>query len=248
MVDATFEFYGEPFWDWKYGDLQGPEPVILVMEVDDEVVGCTHYLKVPYQLGGRELVGLAGGDLYVKPEQRRQHLSTELSLQGRRIVTESMPEAGFVVIFTWEALGSHYEKLLGYTRLDVAHHQWTKRLDWAPQLERLAESNPQLIEDYPRLADVHHRLRLEVGGAPPLELEVGAGGFTPEPPAELPVIRIRAPGPDSLKIRESGSPRVWAVAKVLGGQWRVSGSIGVVREALAVSDAYARVLRSLRKG
>jgi hypothetical protein len=248
MIDGAFGFYGGPFWDWKYGDPDGPQPVIMITEADGDVIGCSHYLKVPYQLGGgREMLGLAGGDLFVKPEARRRHVATELSLESRKIVTATEPEATFVVMFTWDALGAHYEKLLGYTRLDVSQRQWSKRLDWGPQSERLAEASPRLVTKYPGLARAHHGLRLEVGGAPPLDVVVGPDGFRAGPISGLPVIRIRAKGPETLSIRESGLPAVWAVAAVIGRRFQVSGSRRAIREALSVAGAYARVLRILRR-
>jgi hypothetical protein len=179
IVDGAFGFYGGPYWQWKYADPGGPDAVIMLAEEGAEIVGCNHYLVVPYQLGEHTLTGLAGGDLFVNPEFRRQHIATDLSLESRMLVTEAHPEADFVVMFTWQALGSHYEKLLGYTKLEPGYQQWSKRLSWEPQLARLTEANEGLLTKHPGLARANHALRLEVKGAPPLDLKVGPEGFTP---------------------------------------------------------------------
>lgn len=248
MVDGAFDYYSGPYWEWKYADPGGPESVIMVAEDGDEVVGCNHYLVMPYQLGSeRELTGLAGGDLFVNPDLRRRNIATDLSLEGRKVVAEAHPEADLVVMFTWQALGSHYENLFSYTKVKPGYRQWAKRLSWTTQLARLTEANGGLVAGHPVLAGVDHILRLDVRGAPPLELRVSREGFTPGPPDHLPVIRLRASSPEMLSIDRSKWPLFWVLAAIITGRWRVSGSPRAIREAMSVAAAYLDALRILRK-
>lgn len=246
IVDGAFGFYGGPYWQWKYADPGGPDAVIMLAEEGAEIVGCNHYLVVPYQLGEHTLTGLAGGDLFVNPEFRRQHIATDLSLESRMLVTEAHPEADFVVMFTWQALGSHYEKLLGYTKLKPGYQQWSKRLSWEPQLARLTEANEGLLTKHPGLARANHALRLEVKGAPPLDLKVGPEGFTPGRPDGIPKVRLRVSGPDALSFGRSGVPLVWMVAAILTRRWRFGGSPKALRQATSVIAAYREALRTLK--
>lgn len=243
MIDGAFRFYGAPFWHWKYADPDGPRSVIVVAEVDDAVVGCSHYLALDFHVGGgRTMSGLVGGDLFVIPEHRRAHVASELSLMAREIAASSHPEAAFVTMLTWRALGRHYERLLGYTRLDPGFRQWTKRLDWEGPVERLARRNPDLVERHPRLAGADHTLRLEIAGSPPLDLHVGPEGFTPASSAGSPgvVVRVRRPG--------ALSGRTWlSLARAVTRRWiTIGGSAKSIREAVSVSGAYLEMLSSLR--
>lgn len=247
MVDGAFGYYGGPYWQWKYADPGGPDAVIMIAEEGGDVVGCNHYLVVPYQLGSKDtLTGLAGGDLYVNPELRRQHIASDLSLESRMFVTDAHPEADFVVMFTWRALGSHYEKLLGYTKLKPGYRQWSKHLSWKPQLARLAEANDGTVTKHPGLARANHALRLEVKGAPPLDLKVGPEGFTPGKPDDLPTVRLRVSGPDALSFGRSNVPLFWMIAAILTRRWRFWGSPKAIRQATSVIAAYREALRALK--
>jgi hypothetical protein len=248
MVDGAFNYYGEPYWGWKYASPRGPEAMIMIAEEAGEVVGCNHFLVMPYQLGGeRTLTGLAAGDLYVNPELRRQHIASDLSLDSRMVITETRPDADFVVMFTWQDLGSHYEKLLGYTKLKPGYRQWSKRITWKPQLGRLTEANTAMVARHANLARMNHHLRLEVKGSPPLDLNVGPEGFTAGPSDGLPTLRLRLSGPEALSFGRSRLPLFWMFAVIVTGRWRLWGSLKAIREAMSVPAAYRDALQALKR-
>jgi hypothetical protein len=248
MVDGTFDYYGEPYWEWKYADPGGPDALIMIADEEGDVVGCNHYLVMPYQLGGeRTLTGVAAADQYVNPDLRRRHIASDLTLESRMVISETRPDADFVVMFTWQELGTHYEKLLGYTKLKPGYRQWSKRLAWKPQLERLAEANAALVARHPNLARVSHQLRIEVKGSPPLDLEVGPEGFTPGTSDDLPRPRLRVAGPDALSFGRSKLPLFWAIAAIVTGRWRLWGSARAIRQAISVVAAYRYALQALKR-
>ncbi len=248
MIDRAFGYYGGPYWTWKYADTEGARSVIVIAEEDQQVVGCCHYLRVDYHLGDRGPVpALFGGDLLVEPGVRRRHISTELSLTGRQIVAEVHPEAELVALYTWRELGAHYERLLGYARVKPAFNQWSKRLTWKSQLERLKEYNKDLLLRNPDLAHVDHVLQLKLDGAPELILEVGPRGFRPVCASERPMISIVARSVKDLPTGFSVSTLVSILLALISRRLRFRGSFSAFREAYAVRGAYVNLAKTLTR-
>jgi len=244
MVDDSFRYYGGPYWHWKYARSDGPPAVVIVADIEGEIVGCGHYLELPYSLGEKGTTqGLAMGDLLVRPDSRGQGISSQVSRQGRSIAIGARPNAAIVVMFTRE-LGSHLRNLIGYTDVNADVDRWSKRLTWRRQLHKLAEESGNFVERHQKLSGVDHIFRLELEGSPPLEFHVDGSGFQPDTDAKAPQFVV--------KTRESivfGGGRRFAIGIVRGlliGRFRVSGSWRAMLQAASVSGAYVDLLRILR--
>jgi hypothetical protein len=216
-----------------------------VADVDGEVVGCNHYLVMQYQLGrGISVKGLAAGDLLVKSDLRRHHVATDLSMEGRRIVTAAHPEADFVAMFTWRSLGAYFEGLLGYVKVRPGYRQWSKRLTWDGHIDRLLAANPTLVAKHPGLARVDHTFRLEIDGSPDLVFHVGPKGFRPVSVPGAPALRVKVSNPGGLAAAGS----LMSLARALAARRiRVSGSPRAMRQALSIAGAYLAVAQMLKR-
>jgi len=244
MVDESFRYYGGPYWRWKYARSDGPPEVVIVADVDGEVVGCGHYLELPYSLGESGVTrGLAMGDLLVRPDRRGQGISTQISRQGRNIAIQTRPKAAIVVMFTRE-LGSHLRNLIGYTHVDADVNQWSKRLTWSRQLEQLSTESANLVKRHGKLASVDHVFRLELDGAPPLEFQVGGDGFRPGTDEEKSRFVVKTS--ESIVFGGGRKAAMGVLRGLLVGGFRVSGSWRAMVQAASVSGAYIDVLRILR--
>ena len=248
MVDSAFGFYGAPYWRWKYASPEAPPGIIVIAEADEDVVGCSHYVSANYHLGGKtHIEALFGGDLLVAPELRRRHIATELSLRSREIAVAKRPEARVVTMYTWRALGAHYEELLGYTRLKPGFAQWSKRLNWDAGVKAVLEGNQALIRSFPRLETANHGFRLELSGSPPLDFDVGEEGFIPGRKKKARVtIKV-----DNAGLAGGGGGKARLAPGLLKafvtGRIRVTGSPRALWGLILVRGAYQRVLATLRK-
>ena len=247
MVDENFGYYGGPYWAWKFSHPKGPDAIIVASEQQGRVVGCAHYLPVDYHLGPhREIDALMAGDLFVNEDLRRKGVATDLSISARAIASEASPEAAVVAMFTWRALGTHYERLLGYTRVRPSFDVWTKRLDWSDKLDAIAIENQGIRARHGRLAQVDHFFVLGIGGAPPLIFHVHADGFNPVGAAIGPPVRVRIESPGSIGGSGGIQGAMSILTELVRGRLRVSGHPRAFLEAVRVSRAYREVIGALR--
>ncbi len=245
MIDDTFEYYGGPYWTWKYRDDGSPQSLIVVADVDGAIVGCEHHIEVEYSLGQSGSVeGTVVGDILVKTDRRGERIATRMSTEGRAMARDLWSDAVIAVMFT-RTLGDYYRKLLGYACVPTDITRWMKQLHWDRQLARLDHEAHALLEKHPRLAHVDHRVRLEIAGAPPLEFRVSRDGFVADTESAVKadfVVRI-----DRSVIYGNGRRIVAnAVQSWPTGGFRVSGSWNSMWQAVRVAGAYVDLLRILR--